>query len=142
VHEKTRQRYARTGAEIVAAVLQTISLENAGPIWQAVSSSSTINMLFGISEVTMADQRYLNVLAESYKNASSLETGKQILYIMTDLPSYSVISSFIPGITKHRYTAAKYTSSAVRSRCSSSFPNIRSCQSRFKRTRPLFIIYN
>jgi hypothetical protein len=101
VHEKTRQRYARTGAEIVAAVLQTISLENAGPIWQAVLSSSTINMLFGISEVTMADQRYLNVLAESYKNASSLETGKQILYIMNDLPSYSVISSFIPGITKH-----------------------------------------
>jgi hypothetical protein len=54
----------------------------------------------------MADQRYLNVLAESYKNASSWETRKQILSIMTDLASYSVISSFISGITKYRYTAA------------------------------------
>jgi hypothetical protein len=46
----------------------------------------------------MADQRYLNVLAESYKNALSWETRKQILSIMTDLASYSVISSFISGI--------------------------------------------
>ena len=37
---------------------------------------------------------------------SSWETRKQILSIMTDLASYSVISSFIPGITKCRYTAA------------------------------------
>ncbi|CAB4002468.1 Retrovirus-related Pol poly from transposon 412 [Paramuricea clavata] len=37
----------------------------------------------------MADQRYLNVLAESYKNASSWETRKQILSIVTDLASYS-----------------------------------------------------
>jgi hypothetical protein len=126
-----------TGAEIVAAVLQTISPENVGPSWQAASSSSTINMLFGISEVTMAYQRYLYVLAESYKNASSWETPKQILYIMTYLPSYYVISSFIPGITKHRYTAAKYTSPNIYS------PNTRSfIKSRFKRTRPLFIIYN
>ena len=51
ISEKTRQRYTRRGAEILAAVLQTISPENGGSIWQAVSSSSTINRLFGISEV-------------------------------------------------------------------------------------------
>jgi L-rhamnose mutarotase len=106
ISEKTRQRYTRRGAEILPAVLQNISPENAGSILQAVSSSSTTNRLFGISEVTIADQRYLNVLAESYKNASSWETRKQILSTMTDLASYSVISSFIPGITKYRYTAA------------------------------------
>ncbi|XP_031575425.1 uncharacterized protein LOC116309034, partial [Actinia tenebrosa] len=54
----------------------------------------------------MADQRYLDALAESYKNASSWDTRKQVLSIMTDLASYAVISSFIPGLTKYRYTAA------------------------------------
>jgi hypothetical protein len=36
ISEKTRQQYTRRGAEILAAVLQTISPENAGWIWQAV----------------------------------------------------------------------------------------------------------
>jgi hypothetical protein len=36
ISEKTRQQYTRRGAEILAAVLQTISPENAGSIWQAV----------------------------------------------------------------------------------------------------------
>lgn len=106
ISEKTRERYTKRGAEVVAAVIQTISPENAGPIWQAISSSSTINRLLGVNHVTMADQRYLDALAESYKNASSWDTRKQVLSIMTGLASYAVISSFIPGLTKYRYTAA------------------------------------
>ena len=45
-------------------------------------------------------------LAETYQNASSWETRRQVLSIMADLTPYSVLQQFIPGITDYRIKVA------------------------------------
>lgn len=96
----------KKSADIVAAVIKVLSPDNASQIWQVLASSPSISSLLGVDEVSFADKRYLEALAESYQNASSWDIRRQILSIMTDLASYSIISSFIPGLTKYRYTTA------------------------------------
>lgn len=83
-----------------------MSSDNAGHLWQALISSSTTSTLLGIDEVTKADHRYLEALAETYNNASSWDTRRHVLSIMAGLASFSVIASYIPGLTKYRYTSA------------------------------------
>lgn len=102
----TRQRYTKRSAEIIAAVLQTVSYDNAGHLWQALISSSTISKILGTDGLTNADHRYLEALAEAYNNASSWDSRRQVLSIMTGLASFIVISFYIPGLTRYRFTSA------------------------------------
>ena len=82
ISESTKQRYTNRCAEIVAAVLKTVSPDNAGDLWQALTSSNATSKLLGIDELSKADQRYLEVLAEAYKNAVSWDSRRQVMSIM------------------------------------------------------------
>ena len=106
ISNSTKQRYTKRSAEIVAAVLQTLSPDSAGPIWQTLIISSMISKLLGTDELTNADHRYLKALSEAYNNASSWATRRQVLSIMTEIASFNMIATFIPGLTKYRYTSA------------------------------------
>ena len=104
--DATKRRYTKRSSDIVAAVLNTISPENAGYIWKAMTSSASMNKLVDIEDISQADHRYLESLAEAYCNANSWDTCRQILSVMTGVAGYKVITSFIQGLTKWRYTVA------------------------------------
>lgn len=104
--EATKHRYPKRSSDIVAAVVKTISPENAGHIWREMTSTSIMNKLLGTEVISLADQRYLEALAEVYYNADSWDTRRHILSVMTGVAGYKAIAIFIQGLTKHRYTVA------------------------------------
>ena len=102
----TRQRYTKKATEIVTAVLKTISPDSAGDLWLSLISSSAVNKGLDLDELPQSEKLYLEALAEAYNNAVSWDTRRQVLSIMSGVASYNVISMYISGLTKYRYTVA------------------------------------
>ena len=86
--ESTKQRYTRRSSDIVAAVLKTISPKDAGLIWRAMTSTASMN------------------LTEAYNNADSWDTRRQTLSVMTGVAGLKILATFIPGLTRYRYSMA------------------------------------
>ena len=55
---------------------------------------------------TAIDNSYLEALAESYKNATSWDTRRQVLSIMTGVARFQEVLQYIPGLTQYPYTSA------------------------------------
>ena len=104
--ERTRLCQTKRTTEIVSAVLKTVSPENAGYLWQNLTSSSAMNQALGVDRLSPSEQSYLQTLAEAYHNASSWDTRRQVLSIMAGITSFNDISQFIPGLTRYRFTMA------------------------------------
>lgn len=60
------------------------------------------------SNVSQYDEKYLKAFSESYENAESWDTRRQILSIIADLVPYHVIQKYIPGITSFRIKTARH----------------------------------
>lgn len=93
--------------DAVVASLEVISPGNPASLWQALKSSQSVEAALCITPQTSADQKYLEALAETYQNANSWDTRRQILSVIADLIPYSVIQQFIPGITEYRIKTAR-----------------------------------
>ena len=65
-----------------------------------------MNKALGLDELPQSEKLYLEALAEAYNNAASWDTRRQVLSIMAGVASYNVISMYIPGLKKYRYTMA------------------------------------
>ena len=104
--ERTRLRQTKRASEIVSTVLKTVSSENAGYLWQNLTSSSTMNKALGVDKLSLSEQSYLQALAEAYHNASSWDTRRQVLSIMAGVASFTDIAQYIPGLTRYRFTMA------------------------------------
>lgn len=102
----TRQHYSKKATEIVTVVLKTISQDSAGDLWHSLISSSAVNKGLGLDELPQTEKLYLEALAKAYNNALSWDTQRLVLSIMSGVASYNVISMYIPGLTKYRYTVA------------------------------------
>lgn len=91
--------------DILVAVLKVVSPENAGYLWTALQGSRAVNDELGVEGILHPAQRvYLEAIAETYKNASSWDTRRQILSIMTGTgASLAAIREYIPGLTQYRY---------------------------------------
>ena len=88
-------------------MLKVVSPENAGYLWTALQASKAVNDELGVEGILLPAQRvYLEAIAETYKNACSCDTRRQILSIMTGTASLAAIQEFIPGLTQFRYTVA------------------------------------
>ena len=61
----------------------------------------------GIAEESQSDRKYLEALAETYNNASSWATRRQILSVMADLTSLEKIQVYIPSITEFKFAIAR-----------------------------------
>lgn len=89
------------------AVLKVVSPENAGYLWSALQASKAVNDELGVEGILHPSQRmYLEAIAETYKNASSWDTRRQILSVMTGTASLASIREYIPGLSQYRYTEA------------------------------------
>ena len=105
--DRTERRYAQHTADILVAVLKVVSPENAGYLWSALQASKAVNDELGVEGILHPSQRmYLEAIAETYKNASSWDTRRQILSVMTGTASLASIREYIPGLSQYRYTEA------------------------------------
>ena len=91
---------------VIVSGLNVIAPGDAGYLWEAVKKSGSVEKVLGIGE-RQEDRKYLKALAESYQNASTWETRRQILSIMADLITFKRILNYIPGITEYRFKMAR-----------------------------------
>ncbi|KAL9981740.1 hypothetical protein ACROYT_G010483 [Oculina patagonica] len=90
------------------AALEVIIPDDAGGLWEALKKSGEVESALGVlSEPKSADDKYLKSLAETYQNAASWDTRRQVLSIMADLMPYSLLQLYIPGITEYRVKTAR-----------------------------------
>ena len=90
----------------MVAGLNVIAPGDAGYLWEALRKSGSEEQELGIGE-QQEDRKYLEALAESYRNASSWETRRQILSIMGDLTTFKRIQTYVPGLTEYRFKMAR-----------------------------------
>ena len=140
--DATKRRYTKRSSDIVAAVLNTISPENAGYIWKAMTSSASMNKLVDIEDISQADHRYLETLAEAYCNANSWDTCRQILSVMTGVAGYKVITSFISRADEVEVHCSKSTLPTILAWSTCSFSASNKDMMRSKTVRSLFILYH
>ena len=95
----------RTRASYVSKAKSVIAPGDAGYLWEAVRKSGSVEKELGIDE--QEDRKYLKALAESYRNASSWETRRQILSIMGDLITFKRTQNYIPGLSQYRFKVAR-----------------------------------
>ena len=104
--ESTKKRYTKRTVEIFSSVLQDLTPNYAGSLWQAVVSSPAMNKAFKLDELSQTSKNYLQALAEAYGKAQGWETRRQILSMMSSVASFNDISRFIPGLTRYRCSLA------------------------------------
>ena len=105
--DRTKRRYIQHTRDITVAVLKVVSPENASYLWTALQASKAVNDELGVEGILLPAQHvYLEAIAETYKNASSWNTRRQILSIMSGTASLAAIREFISGLTQFRYTVA------------------------------------
>ena len=104
--ESTTKRYTKRTVEIFSSVLQALTPNYAGSLWQAVVSSPAMNKALKLDELSQTSKNYLQALAEAYGKAQGWETRRQILPVMSGVASFNDISRFIPGLTRYRYSLA------------------------------------
>ncbi|XP_073245751.1 uncharacterized protein [Porites lutea] len=104
--ESTKKRYTKRTVEIFSSVLQDLTPNYAGSLWQAVVSSPAMNKALKLDELSQTSKNYLQALSEAYGKAQGWETRRQILSIMSGVASFNDISRFIPGLTRYRYSLA------------------------------------
>ncbi|KAK3745389.1 hypothetical protein QZH41_001410 [Actinostola sp. cb2023] len=100
---RSKNIYISRATKAIVSVLNVITPGDADHLWQA--SSRYVDEALGVSQP--AQRKYLEALAETYQNAVSWDTRRQILAIMADLVSYRQIQQFIPGLTEYRFKAAR-----------------------------------
>ena len=104
----TKKRHVSKTSSFVAAALNVIALGDADELWTALKASNSVEKALQTNELeTPEDRKYLEALAESYENASTWETRRQILSVLADKVTFKKIQSYIPGLTSYRFTAAR-----------------------------------
>ena len=105
---RTSKVYVTKARDAVVAALEVITPDDAGGLWEALKSSGEVESALGVlSEPHPADDKYLKSLAETYQNAASWDTRRQVLSIMADLVPYSLLRRYLPGITEYRVKTAR-----------------------------------
>ena len=67
----TRRSRVSKAKESIVAALNVIAPGDAGPLWEALKESKSVEKALGIAEESQSDRKYLEALAETYNNASS-----------------------------------------------------------------------
>ncbi|KXJ11458.1 hypothetical protein AC249_AIPGENE89 [Exaiptasia diaphana] len=102
---RTRNDRISKAKDVIVSSVTIIAPDNPGSLWIALKDSHCVERSLGLD--TREDTKYLNALAETYDNAASWDTRRQILSIMADLVPSTVIQRYIPGVTEYRMKAAR-----------------------------------
>ncbi|PFX12931.1 putative RNA-directed DNA polymerase from transposon BS [Stylophora pistillata] len=104
---RTRRSRVSKAKESIVAALNVIVPGNAGPLWEALKASKSVENALGIAEESQSDRKYLESLAETYNNASSWATRRQLLSVMSDLTTFEKIQAYIPSVTEFKFALAR-----------------------------------
>ena len=102
-----KNTYVERASTAITAVLNVIVPEDGGNLWHAVQTSKRVEKALGVTDHTPAEKKYLEALAETYHNATTWNTRRQILAIMADLVSFRELQRYIPGLTEYRFKTAR-----------------------------------
>ena len=102
---RTRKNHVKRAKDVIVAALDVIMPGDAAYLWDALQSSMLVDKELG--SVVGDDHRYLKALAETYKNASSWDTRRQVLSKMADLVPFKRLQRYLPGITEYRVKIAR-----------------------------------
>lgn len=104
---RTRKSHESKAKESVVAALNVIAPGDAGHLWEALKASQSVEKALGTAEESFAEKKYLEALAETYNNASSWGTRRQILSVMADLAALDKIQKYIPSVTEYKFAMAR-----------------------------------
>ena len=102
---RARNFHVSKAATAIVSSLEVIMPGDAGSLWKAVQTSHKVEESLGVQ--SPIDTKYLEALAETYRNAQSWNTRRQVLAIISDLVPLSEIQKYIPGLTEYRFKAAR-----------------------------------
>ncbi len=92
-HEKDHVGKAR---DAIVAMLNVMTPGDGALLWETLHSSALVEEAFGIEKPSPAEEKYLLVLAETYKNASGWDTRRQILSVMADIVPLKRLQQYLP----------------------------------------------
>jgi len=105
MNNRSRKVHVTRATNSIVAALEVISPKDAGNLWTAVQESRQVDQALGVK--SYADEKYLSALAETYANATSWDTRRQVLAIMADLLTLNHIRHYIPCLTAYRFMIAR-----------------------------------
>ena len=89
---RTKNLRVHKAKDAVVASLEVISPEDPGSLWEALKDSQSIENTLSTTQKLPGDKKYLSALAETYQNAVSWDTRRQVLSIMADLVPSSAVA--------------------------------------------------
>ena len=104
---RTRKSRVGKAKESVVAALNVIAPGDAGYLWEALKVSQSVEKELGVTVESTHDMKYLEALAETYNNASSWSTRRQILSVMADITTLDRIQAYLPSVTEFKFTMAR-----------------------------------
>jgi len=99
--DRTERHYIRKVKQAVFTTLEEIAPQNSDFLFNAIESSRR-------EETSTLDTTLLEALIECYENASHWSTRRQILSIIADKVSFTVLQKWIPDISRYRYNIARH----------------------------------
>lgn len=102
---RSKSRRVDKATTAIVAALKVIAPNDAGSLWEAVQSSHKVDKALG--STSSVEQMYLKAFAETYENAESWQSQRQILSIFADLVPNTTIEQYIPGINEYRVKIAR-----------------------------------
>ena len=102
---RTHSNHVKKAKDVIVEALDVITPGDAAHLWDALQSSMLVDKELGYEG--SADRKYLEALAETYKNASAWDTRRQVLSIMADLVPIERLQRYLPGITEYRVKTAR-----------------------------------
>lgn len=103
---KTRECYIRKANTIISEVLKTVAPQSTPELWEAVRGKNEVSHLLG--SVHNGSDLLLAVV-ESYKQADTSETRRQLLSLVASKVTYAELVAHIPRLTRYEFTAARRT---------------------------------
>lgn len=98
--ERTKRFHVRKARQVVQATLEEIAPQSAEELMNELHAAS--------KESDEMDSTLLDALVECYSNATHWSSQRQILSIMADKVSFSTLQTWIPGLTRYRFSIARH----------------------------------
>ena len=104
---RTRRNHVGKARDAIVAMLNVMTPGDGALLWETLHSSALVEEAFGIEKPSPAEEKYLLVLAETYKNASGWDTRRQILSVMADIVPLKRLQQYLPNVTEYRVKIAR-----------------------------------
>ena len=82
---------------------KTVAPQSAPELWEAVGEKNEVSYLFG----SVHNGSHLSAEVESYKQADTSETRRQLLSLVASKVTYAELVAHIPRLTRYEFTAAR-----------------------------------